>query len=134
MSDRNGTRPTQVELDILQVLWRQGPSTVRAVHEVLSQGKELTYTSTLKTMQVMHEKGLVARDESQRSHIYEAVVQQKSTQQQFVCDLVDRVFGGATEQLVVQALSSRSVSTDEIAEIRKLLDELEGKGSGIPQK
>ncbi|MCA9043828.1 MAG: BlaI/MecI/CopY family transcriptional regulator [Planctomycetaceae bacterium] len=134
MTAKNEMRPTQVELDILQLLWKQGPSTVRAVHDVLSQGKELTYTSTLKTMQVMHEKGLVVRDESQRSHIYEAAVQQKSTQRQFVSDLVDRVFGGATEQLVVQALSSRRVSKDEIAEIRKLLDELEGKGSGTPRK
>jgi predicted transcriptional regulator len=124
MSKSRLPRPTDAELQILRVLWDRGPSTVRQVHEAL--GRETTYTSVLKLLQIMADKGLVTRDESQRSHIYRAALKRQQTQRQLVDDLLERAFGGAAEQLVMQALSARRVTPRELAEIRKLLDELEG--------
>jgi len=124
MSRPRLSRPTDSELQILRVLWDRGPSTVRQVHEAL--GRETTYTTALKLLQIMAEKGLVVRDESQRSHVYRASLKQQQTQRQLVDDLLERAFGGAAEQLVMQALSARRVTPRELAEIRKLLDELEG--------
>ena len=120
-------RPTQAETSILQVLWQRGPSTVREVHEVLSAERDMGYTTVLKLLQIMHDKGLVRRDESQRSHRYQAVSTQRRTQQQLVADLLDRAFGGSMRNLVMHALSSRKASSAELAEIRTLLDELEAK-------
>ena len=119
-------RPTDAELDILNVLWEQGESTVRAVHSVLSQSRDVGYTTVLKLMQIMWEKGLVVRDESQRSHVYKAKQREATTQKQLVRDLVQRAFGGATGKLVMQALSSKKASPEELAEIRRMLDDLEG--------
>ena len=119
-------RPTDAELDILRVLWERGPSTVREVFEVLSADRPLGYTTVLKFMQIMHEKGLVKRDDSERSHVYQAKYRQEQTQRQLVKDLASRAFGGSLEQLVLQALSSKRASKQELAEIRKLLDQLEG--------
>ncbi|MFO0902364.1 MAG: BlaI/MecI/CopY family transcriptional regulator [Pirellulales bacterium] len=119
-------RPTDAELDILRVLWERGPSTVREVFEVLSADRALGYTTVLKFMQIMHEKGLVLRDDSERSHVYQAKYRQEQTQRQLVKDLASRAFGGSLEQLVLQALSSKRASKQELAEIRKLLDQLEG--------
>jgi predicted transcriptional regulator len=116
-------RPTDAELQILRVLWDRGPSTVRQVHE--AQNRRTSYTTILKLLQIMTEKGLVTRDESQRSHVYRAKARQEQTQRQLVSDLLERAFGGAADQLVVQALSARKVSAAEIAEIRKLIDKLE---------
>jgi predicted transcriptional regulator len=124
MSKSRLPRPTDAELQILRVLWDRGPSTVRQVHEAL--GRETTYTSVLKLLQIMAEKGLVTRDESQRSHVYRAALKQQQTQRQLVDDLLERAFGGAADQLVMQALSARRVTPRELAEIRKLLNELEG--------
>ena len=119
-------RPTEAELEILGVLWQRGPSTVREVHDRLSRGRPLGYTTVLKLLQIMAEKGLVARDERQRAHIYAASSPAEHTQRQLVGDLLDRAFGGSAAGLVQQALSSKKASPEEIARIRKLLDELEG--------
>jgi len=119
-------RPTDAELEILGVLWELGPCTVRQVHDRLSKQREIGYTTILKLMQIMSEKNLLMRDESERSHVYRASVKQAVTQKQLVKDLVSRAFGGSTEKLVMQALSSKRASAEEIADIRRLLDELEG--------
>jgi predicted transcriptional regulator len=115
-------QPTAAELEVLQVLWTRGPSTVRDVHEALA-AKDVRYTTVLKTMQVMHEKGLLDRDDAERSHVYAAKLKQAATQRRLVREFMDRVFDGATEQLVLHALSARHVTPGEIAEIRRMLDE-----------
>ena len=125
---RPTAKPTDAELAILRVIWRRGPSTVRQVHEVLSQDREIGYTTVLKLMQIMTEKGLVERDESERTHVYQAMLTQEETQQQLVGDLLDKAFGGSASDLVMQALSAKPASADELARIRELLDELEGGG------
>lgn len=126
MSDTKLPRPTDAELGILRVLWARGPSTVRDVHEALQDGSG--YTTVLKTMQIMTEKGLVVRDESQRAHVYSARATQQKTQRQLVTDLVDRAFGGSPAQLAMQALSAKKTSPEELAELRRLLDTLEQEG------
>ena len=117
-------KPTDAELAILRVLWARGPSTVRQVAEVM--GRETGYTTVLKLMQIMTEKGLVVRDESQRAHVYEASHSEQRMQRHIVADLVERAFGGSPAKLVMQALSGRKASAAELNEIRELLDELEG--------
>jgi predicted transcriptional regulator len=112
-------KPTDAELAILRVLWSRGPSTVRQVAEVL--GRETGYTTVLKLLQIMTEKGLVVRDEAERTHIYEAAYTQNQTQRQLVTDLLDRVFDGSAAQLVLQALATNKTSPEELDEIRKLL-------------
>lgn len=113
-------KPTEAELAILRVLWARGPSTVRDVFDAL--GGEGAYTTVLKTLQIMTEKGLVRRDESARTHVYEAAFSEDQTQKQLVSDLLDRVFDGSAAKLVLQALEAGKASPGEIAEIRKLLD------------
>ena len=117
--------PTDAELAILDVLWRLGPSSVRQVHEALGQGTG--YTTTLKLMQLMVGKGLVSRNESRRTHIYRAAAPRTATQRSLVRDLADRAFGGSAAELVLRALHSKPASPDEIARIRALLDDMEGK-------
>ena len=112
-------KPTDAELGILQVLWARGPSTVREVAEAM--GRAESYTTVLKLLQIMTEKGLVARDERQRTHVYEAAYSQDETQRQIVGELLDRVFDGSAAKLVLQALEARTASPEEIEEIRKLL-------------
>jgi BlaI family penicillinase repressor len=119
-------RPTPGELEILRVLWDRGPSTVREVQETLGAERGAGYTTVLKLLQIMAEKDLVRRDESARAHVYAARVPETQTQRQLVRDLVDRAFGGSAAQLVVQALSGRRASAEEIERIRRLLDEIEG--------
>jgi predicted transcriptional regulator len=126
VSNLNLSRPTDAELAILRVLWSRGPSTVRQVHEVLSKDRETGYTTVLKLMQIMTEKGLVERDESERTHVYQARFTQEATQQRLVSDLLEKAFGGSASQLVMRALAAKPASADELAEIRRLLDELEG--------
>jgi len=121
--------PTDAELAILKVLWERGPSTVRQVFEVLSAERSLGYTTVLKMLQVMHEKGLVRRDDSERSHVFAAVQGESQTQQVLVRDLLDRAFGGSAMKLVMQALSTRPASKEEMEEIRKLLGRTKGGGS-----
>lgn len=116
-------RPTEAELEILRVLWERGPSTVRQVHESLRASRDTGYTTTLKLMQIMAEKGLVTRDETERTHVYAARASQESTQRQLVTDLMDRAFGGSAKELVLRALSTQDTSDEELREIRALLDE-----------
>ena len=125
MSNPELSRPTDAELAILRVLWSRGPSTVRQVHEVLSRDRETGYTTVLKLMQIMTEKGLVERDESERTHVYQARFTQEATQQRLVSDLLEKAFGGSASQLVMRALAAKPASANELAQIRRLLDELE---------
>lgn len=125
MKKKTSARPTSAELEILGVLWQRGPSTVREVHDVLGKSRRTGYTTILKLMQIMAEKGLVRRNEDQRAHLYEARVPQEQTQRQLVRDLVDRAFGGSASNLVMQALNARRASAEELAEIRRVLDEFE---------
>jgi BlaI family transcriptional regulator, penicillinase repressor len=117
--------PTDAELGILQVLWRRGPSTVREVLGDLGRERPVGYTTVLKLLQIMHEKGLVERDESERSHRYRAAVAEQATQRRLVGDLIDRGFEGSAGRLVLRALSARRATREELSEIRRLLDELE---------
>jgi BlaI family transcriptional regulator, penicillinase repressor len=119
-------KPTSAELDILGVLWQLGPATVRQVHDVLDARRGAGYTTVLKLMQIMAEKGLLEREESARAHIYTPVLKQEDTQHQLVDDLLEKVFGGSASQLVMRALSGRRTSKKEMAEIRRMLDESEG--------
>ena len=118
-------RPTDAELEILKVLWRRGPSTVREVFETLGETKVTGYTTALKLMQIMAEKGLVVRDESERAHRYEAAAPEDETQRRLVGDLLRKAFDGSAKKLVLQALSTERATSSELDEIRRLLDELE---------
>ena len=115
-------RPTDAELAILRVLWQLGPSTVRQVHDVLMRDRPTAYTTALKLLQIMTEKGLVRRDESDRTHIYQSRLTEEQTQRQLIRDLMDRAFGGSSSKLVMQALASKRASTDELTEIRRMLE------------
>src|SRR5437763_2861182 len=118
-------KPTHAELDILTVLWSRGPTTVREVHEILAARKPTQYTTVLKVMQIMAEKGLLRRDEKQRAHIYEAARPREWTQRQLAGDLLQRAFGGSARGLMLGALSAKKASKAELAELRRLLDEYE---------
>jgi BlaI family penicillinase repressor len=125
-------RPTDAELEILTVLWSRGPSTVREVHEAICQSrppalrrKPAQYTTVLKMLQIMAEKGLVRRDEKNRAHIYDASRPREWTQSQLAGDLLQRAFGGSAKGLIMGALSARKASREELAEVRKLLEEYE---------
>jgi BlaI family penicillinase repressor len=120
-------RPTDAELAILRVLWERGASTVRQVHDVLIRERPTAYTTALKMLQIMTEKGLVRRDESDRTHVYQARLSEEQTQRQLVRDLVDRAFGGSASKLVLQALAARRTSEEELIEIRKLIDGRDGR-------
>lgn len=115
-------KPTDSELEILQVLWVKGEATVREVHEALTETKDCGYTTTLKLMQIMFEKGLVLRDDSSRTHIYQANVSREKTQQQLMNKMVNALFSGSHSQLVMQALGSHTPSKQELDEIQQLLD------------
>jgi BlaI family transcriptional regulator, penicillinase repressor len=115
-------RPTDAELAILRVLWERGPSTVRQVHEVLSRERPAAYTTSLKLLQIMTEKGLVRRDESDRTHVYHPRLSEEQTQRQLVRDLLERAFGGSSSKLVMQALNAKRATPEELSEIRKLID------------
>ena len=119
--------PTPSELEILQVLWSRGPSTVREVHDALSATKQLGYTSVLKLMQIMTTKGLVARSETQRAHVYVAGEPAEKTKQQFASDMLRRVFQGSTSELMLHALAGHRSSKEELKELRQMLDEFERK-------
>src|SRR5215217_5877490 len=119
-------KPTESELEILQVLWVKGLATVRDVHEELIKGKDIGYTTTLKLMQIMHDKGLVKRDESMRTHVYQAAVNKEKTQKHLLTKMIDSLFGGSSTQLVLQALGNGDgkTSAEEIEQIQSLLDNL----------
>ncbi len=118
-------KPTDAELSILRVLWEQGPSTVRQIQQVLDRARPTGYTTVLKLLQIMTDKGLVRRDETECRHVYRARFSEDQTQRQLLGDLLDRAFAGSTGKLVMQALSSRKASPEDLAAIRKLLDEWE---------
>ena len=117
-------KPTESELEILQILFQKGTASVREVHEVLSKTKEAGYTTTLKLMQIMHEKGLVKRDASVKTHIYQPAVSREKTQKHLLGKMIDSLFGGSPTQLVIQALGDHQASPSELEEIQKLLDSL----------
>lgn len=122
-------RPTDAELALLRVLWARGPSTVRQVHEAAPDVRATAYTTTLKLLQIMTEKGLVERDETDRSHVYRARLSEEQTQRQLLQDLLDRAFDGSAMKLVMQALSTRRATPEELEQIRQLLDEAERRKS-----
>ncbi|MBE2288788.1 MAG: BlaI/MecI/CopY family transcriptional regulator [Chitinophagaceae bacterium] len=120
-------KPTDSELEILNILWENGPSTVRDVHDVLERSKDAGYTTTLKLMQIMHDKKLLVRDETARSHVYTANISQQKTQGQLVKKFIDNVFNGSASQLVMQALGNHKANRQELDEIKQLLAEMEKK-------
>jgi BlaI family penicillinase repressor len=119
-------KPTESELEILNILWHKDTATVREVHEELAKSKDVGYTTTLKLMQIMHEKGLVKRDESMRTHVYQPAVNREKTQKHLLDKMIDSLFGGSSTQLVLQALGSgeQKVSAAELAQIQTLIDNL----------
>jgi predicted transcriptional regulator len=119
-------KPTDSELEILQVLWQHGPSTVRFVHEELSKAKDAGYTTTLKLMQIMADKGMLEADKSSRSHIFRPLLEEENTQRQLLDRFLDTAFRGSATRLVMQALGNHQASPKELDEIRNLLDKLEG--------
>jgi predicted transcriptional regulator len=125
MADKH-TRPTKLELAILRVLWEKGPGSVREIQARLSETKETGYTTALKMLQIMTEKGLVERDETVRPQIYRAKFSQQKTQKQLIQDLLHRAFGGSVKALVMQAVSTRKSSPEDLEAIEKLLDRFEG--------
>ena len=126
MPKRSAPRPTDAELEILNVLWQRGASTVREVHQAISRTKSsVGYTTILKLMQIMAEKNLVRRNESQRAHVYEPRLAREQTQRQLIGDLLERAFDGSATKLVMQALSTKNASAEELSSIREMLDEVE---------
>jgi BlaI family transcriptional regulator, penicillinase repressor len=124
MNNTRYIKPTESELEILQVLWVKGLASVREVHEDLAATKDVGYTTTLKLMQIMHEKGLVKRDDSVKTHIYQAAVSREKTQKHLLGKMIDGLFGGSSAQLVLQALGNHKASENELKEIQQLLDNL----------
>jgi BlaI family penicillinase repressor len=124
MATTKTIKPTESELEILQILWKKVNASVREVHEELLQTKEAGYTTTLKLMQIMHEKGLVKRDDSIKTHIYQAAVSKEKTQKHLLNKMIDSLFGGSSGELVMQALGNHKASAEELEEIQKILDNL----------
>ena len=129
MSDRK-LKPTEAELEILQVLWQNGPSSVRQVNEILSEKRETGYTTTLKLMQIMLEKNLVSRNTDSRTHIYNAAVKERETQRQLLDHFVDAAYRGSASRLVLQLLGNRSATREELDEIKALIQQME-KDQGL---
>ncbi|HSN10444.1 MAG TPA: BlaI/MecI/CopY family transcriptional regulator [Hanamia sp.] len=127
MNNTKQNKPTESEMEILQVLWEQGSSTVREVHEILSKTKDSGYTTTLKLMQIMNEKGLLNRNDESKTHIYTAAVKKESIQKQVVSKMINGLFKGSSAKLVMHALGNHRASKQEILEIKKYLDEIENK-------
>lgn len=125
MAVQGHPKPTSAELNILRVLWDRGPSTVREVHEVLAETKQMGYTTVLKLLQIMTTKGLVTRNQESRAHVYEARQPAEKTKRQLAGDLLQKVFAGSASQLMMHALSGRKASRADLDEIRRLLDEYE---------
>ncbi len=127
MTKRREVTPTDGELAILAVLWKTGPATVRQVNEVLNRERRTGYTTTLKLMQIMTRKGLLDRNDSERTHVYKAAFAAADTERHMVSELLEKVFGGSAKALVMSALTAKKVPPDELARVRKLLDEIEGE-------
>jgi BlaI family transcriptional regulator, penicillinase repressor len=126
MTKKQPPKPTEKELEILQILWSRGPSAVKDVHETMGGDSENGYTTILKLLQIMHEKGLVTRQKSGKLHLYKAVPSQENTRQQIIDKMIDTVFQGSAMQLVVSALGNKKSSKQELQEIKKYLEQLEG--------
>jgi predicted transcriptional regulator len=120
-------KPTESELEILQVLWKKGLATVREVHEDLAALKDAGYTTTLKLMQIMNEKGLVKRDDSMRTHVYQAAVSKEKTQKHLLGKMIDSLFGGSSTQLVIRALGESKATPEELEKIQEMIDNLKSK-------
>lgn len=118
-------KPTDSELEILNILWAKGPSTVREVHDILVENKDAGYTTTLKLMQIMYEKGLLERDASTKSHVYKAAISQEQTQGQIVKRMIDNVFNGSAMKLVMQALGNHKADKEELEQIKQYLEQME---------
>lgn len=127
MASVKALKPTESELEILQVLWAKGKATVREVHEELVPAKDIGYTTTLKLMQIMNEKGLVQRDDSARTHIYKAATNKENTQNFLLNKFISNLYGGSPSQLVLQALGSQKVSAEELDQIQSLINQLKKK-------
>jgi len=126
MARHKSPGPTDREMAILSVLWQRGPSTVREIHEALQGNSDTGYTTTLKLMQIMAEKGLLSRKDAGRRHVYKPAISQERTQKQVVGEVLEKVFAGSAEKLVMRALSAKKVSAQELKRIREMLDEMEG--------
>jgi predicted transcriptional regulator len=126
MAKRKFLRPTDRELTILRILWDNGPSTVREVNEAMNKDQDTGYTTTLKLMQIMTDKGLLRRNDSQFKHIYKPALREEKAQKQLVGDLLEKAFSGSAQKLVMRALSAKKVPAKKLAKIRKMLDEIEG--------
>lgn len=131
---KSSSRPTESELEILQVLWQLGPSSVRVVNEHLNAKREVGYTTTLKLMQIMVDKGLALRDTSQRTHIYRAAIAEGDTQQRLLKNFVDTAFRGSAMKMVMQALGNHEASADELEEIKSLIEQMENSRNQDPTK
>ncbi len=129
MTRRRFAQPTKAEFEILEVLWKKGPSTVRQVHEEL--GGEAGYTSVLKLLQIMLEKSLVSRDDRERTHVYTAVMEETQAKRGLVEEVIERAFRGSAKELILQALSTRKSSRQELAEIREMIEAIERRKSGV---
>ena len=127
MTRKKQSGPTEREIEILKILWQGGPSTVRQVNEVMNARQETGYTTTLKLMQIMVDKGLLSRDDSQFKHLFTAAVSEESTQKQLVGNLLEHVFSGSTEKLVMRALSAKKISKRDLGKIRELIERMEEK-------
>jgi len=127
MSSPKYIKPTESELEILQVLWEKGLASVREVHEELSKTKEAGYTTTLKLMQIMNEKGLVKRDDSVKTHIYQPAVSREKTQKHLLSKMINTLFGGSATELVIQALGNHKATADELDEIQKVLSDMKNQ-------
>ena len=125
MARQTKQQPTEMELAILKVLWQTGPSTVRQVNDEINTQHKTGYTTTLKLMQIMTDKGLLVRDDSAFKHVYKPAVSEEKTQNQIVGDMLDKVFAGSAEKLVMRALSAKQMSAEELKKIRQLLDKME---------
>ena len=125
MKRKKEIKPTESELEILQLLWQKGPSSVRSIHELMSSTKDVGYTTTLKIMQIMVEKGIAKRDASARVHIYEAAIDQKATQKTLVNDFLNSAFSGSAKQLILQVLGNHKTSKEELEEIKALIKRME---------
>jgi len=127
MKHSSPLKPTEAELEVLQILWAKGPSSVRFVNDFLNSRREVGYTTTLKIMQIMADKGLVSRNTESRTHIYEAAINEEATQKQLLKNFVDAAFRGSAMKLVVQALGNHRASEEELEEIKALIEKIEDK-------
>lgn len=125
--NKSQQQPTDSELEILSILWKHGPSTVRFVNKELNKTRNVGYTTTLKIMQIMHEKNILSRDEKEKSHIYSSLIEENAIQKRLINKILDSAFRGSASQLIMQILGNHKTSRKELEEIRKLLDQLDKK-------